>query len=114
MTPKYGLNAESVYSKAENYRSVLAKIYGGLILTGNRGPAGSPDFGTGDEGFSSFIRALWNLQELPTDEAVCGWTDPGIPDLNQQTWSNDNSFVTSMYQRIYFEIAMCNEFIRET
>lgn len=114
LSPKYGLNSESVYSKAENYRSVLAKIYGGLILTGNRGPAGAPDFGTGDEGFSSFIRALWNLQELPTDEAVCGWTDPGIPDLNQQTWSNDNSFVTSMYQRIYFEIAMCNEFIRET
>lgn len=113
LTPKYGLNAESVYSVDTNYKHVLAKIYGGLILTGNKGPSGAPDFGTGDEGFSSFIRALWNLQELPTDEAVCGWTDPGIPELNQMTWSSDNSFVTSMYQRIYYEVALCNEFLRQ-
>ncbi len=39
-TPKYGLNAEAVYSDPNNYINVLAKLYSGLSMTGNKGPAG--------------------------------------------------------------------------
>ena len=79
-TPAYGLNAETVYSDPDNYIKVLAKLYSGLSMTGLQGPAGQPDISTQtiDEGFSAYVRVLWNLQELPTDEAVCGWNDPGI------------------------------------
>lgn len=112
-TPKYGLNNEAVYSDPDNYIHVLAKIYSGLSLTGLNGPAGNGDISGIDEGFSSYVRVLFNLQEVPTDEAVCGWNDPGIPELNKMTWSAENSFVKGMYYRIYYQLTICNEFLRE-
>lgn len=112
--PYYGLNAEAVYSDPENYVHVLAKIYGSFVLTGNQGPSGQPDITGFDEGASGYIRVLWNLQELPTDEAVCGWSDPGIPELHNLAWSSDNQWIKYMYYRIYFTVPMCNEFIRES
>lgn len=112
-TPKYGLNNEAVYSDPDNYIHVLAKIYSGLSMTGLNGPAGSGDISGIDEGFSSYTRVLFNLQEVPTDEAVCGWSDPGIPELNKMTWSAENSFVKGMYYRIYYQLTICNEFLRE-
>ncbi len=112
--PKYGLNSETVYNDPDNYIHVLAKIYGSYVLTGNQGPAGQPDITGFDEGSSGLVRVLWNLQELTTDEAVCGWNDAGIPELHNMTWSSDNVWVKYMYYRIYFTIPMCNEFIRES
>ena len=112
--PKYGLNTETVYNDPENYIHVLAKLYGSFVLTGNKGPSGEADITGFDEGASGYVRVLWNLQELTTDEAVCGWADPGIPELNNMTWSSDNIWVKYMYYRIYFTIPLCNEFIRES
>ena len=111
--PLYGLNAATVYADPENYINVLAKIYSGLSVTGLKGPAGNADISGIDEGFSAYVRVLYNLQEVPTDVAVCGWNDPGIPELNKSTWSADNSFVKAMYYRIFYQITLCNEFIRE-
>ena len=111
--PKYGLNSEAVYKDPANYIKVLAKIYAGLAVTGIDGPSGNADIQGIDEGFSAYVRVLFNLQELPTDEAVCGWNDPGIPEMNKQQWSPDNSFVKAMYARIFYQITICNEFIRE-
>ena len=42
-SPKYGLNAEKVYSDPNNYINVLAKLYSGLSMTGLQGPAGQGD-----------------------------------------------------------------------
>lgn len=115
-SPFYGLNTASVYEDPANYIHVLAKLYSGLSTTGNQGPAGKPDLNPTviDEGFSQYIRVLFNLEELPTDAAVCGWNDPGIPELHQMKWSADNYWVAGMYYRIYFQIPLCNEFIRES
>ncbi|MEN9304198.1 MAG: hypothetical protein RL264_2627 [Bacteroidota bacterium] len=113
-TPKYGLNAEAVYSDPNNYINVLAKLYSGLSMTGNKGPAGDADISGIDEGFSAYVRVLWNLQELPTDEAICGWNDPGIPDLNKMQWNAENVWVKGMYYRIYYQITLCNEFIYQS
>ena len=110
-SPKYGLNAETVYKDPANYIHVLAKLYSGLSMTGLQGPAGQGDISGIDEGFSAYIRVLWNLQELPTDEAVCGWSDPGIPTLNKTQWNADDGWVKGMYYRIYYQITLCNEFI---
>lgn len=114
LEPKYGLNSSTVYADPANYINVLAKIYGGLAMSGNQGPAGNADISGIDEGFSQYIRVYWNLQELPTDEAICGWNDPGIPELNTMTWGATNSFANAMYFRIYFQLALINEFMRET
>jgi hypothetical protein len=82
-----------------------------MSMTGNQGPAGQADIAGIDEGFSAYVRVLWNMQELPTDEAICGWNDPGIPDLNKSQWNADNVWVKGMYFRIFYQITLCNEFI---
>jgi hypothetical protein len=113
-SPKYGLNAETVYKDPNNYIKVLAKLYSGLSMTGNQGPAGQADIAGIDEGFSAYVRVLWNLQELPTDEAVCGWNDPGIPELVKNDINAENVWVKGMYYRIYYQITLCNEFIGQS
>ena len=60
------------------------------------------------------MRALWNLQEITTDEAMCAWGDIGIADLNTQTWSPSNPFLTALYQRLGLSITYANDFIRFT
>lgn len=115
--PFYGLNTNTVYEDPANYIHVLAKCYSGFAVTGNQGPSGKPDLDPVaiiDEGFSQYTRVFFNLQELPTDAAVCGWNDPGIPELHEMTWSSENQWVKGMYYRIYFEIPICNELIRES
>lgn len=114
LTPPNGINASTVYEDPDQYVHVLAKLYAGLAISGNQGPAGNPDIAGIDEGFSQYIRVLWNLQEVTTDAAKCAWNDPGIPELNKMQWSSTNSFVNAMYYRIYFQLPLINEFIRES
>ncbi len=115
VAPPYGLNAEEVYGDPNNYINVLAKLYAGLITTGNDGPAGSGDLAGIDEGFSSYLRCLWNLQVLTTDEAICAWEqDNGVPELNRMTVSSLNIWMQGMYYRIFFQVPLCNEFIRQS
>lgn len=113
-TPNSGLTAETLYKNEAGYRSALAKIYGGLALTGNSGPDGSGDLGGIDEGFSSYLRNYWNMQELPTDEAVIGWNDQTIKDFHFMTWTPSDVFIRAMYSRIFYEITLANAFIRES
>src|SRR5919112_73093 len=69
--PQNEFTSENAYANAAGYRSVLAKVYGGLATTGNVGPAGASDIQGLDEGSQSpFIRGYFNSQELPTDEAI--------------------------------------------
>ncbi len=113
LKPKYGFNSEVVYEDAENYIHVLAKMYAGLSMSGIKGPAGNADISGIDEGFSQYVRLMFNMQDVTTDAAVCGWNDGGIPEMNKMQWSAENPFVKSMYFRIYYQITICNEFIRE-
>ncbi len=113
-TPKYGNTAASLYKDIAGYKSVLAKTYAGLTLTGNSGPDGSGDIAGIDEGFSSYIRQYWSAQELSTDEAVIGWNDATIKDFHHLSWSSADVFLRALYNRIFFQITLCNEFIRES
>ncbi len=96
------------------YTQLIAKVYAGLAVSGQEGPAGNPDIQGFDEGQAQYLRAYWNLQELPTDEAVLGWNDAGLPELSTASWSAANGFVYVMYSRIFFQIALCNDFLRNT
>ncbi len=104
--------SESVYTSPQNYQQVLAKLYAGFATTGQQGPAGDPDIQGIDEGFSSYLRQLWVAQVISTDEAVVGWNDDGLPEYNYQAWNASNDFVMALYSRIYYQIALANEFIR--
>ena len=112
--PVYDISSSTVYGKLENYRAIIAKAYAGLAVTGQKGPDGNPDIRNFDEGFSSYSRMYYYMQELTTDEAVIGWNDGSIKDLHNMNWTSGNEFVKGMYYRIFFQVTLCNEFIRET
>jgi hypothetical protein len=97
-----------------SYRAFLARIYAGLAVSGQRGPAGDGDIDGIDEGFSQYLRLFWKMQELPTDEAVIAWGDVGIPEMNTQLWASNNPFTVAMYYRVAFQVGLANEFLRQT
>jgi hypothetical protein len=113
--PEQAFTSEVLFKTEAGYRSALAKIYGGLALTGNSGPAGSGDISSiSDEGFSSYIRIYWKMQELPTDEAVIGWNDKTIKDFHEMDWNAADEFIAGMYSRLFFQITLANNFIIES
>ncbi|AZB21968.1 RagB/SusD family nutrient uptake outer membrane protein [Kaistella haifensis] len=112
--PQTEITSASVYADFNNYKGVLAKIYAGLAVSGQEGGDGNPDIGGIDGGTSNYLRQYFQLQELPTDEAVIAWGDPGLPELHNMNWGSNNPFITALYYRIYYQIAFSNEFIRET
>jgi hypothetical protein len=106
--------ANVVYTDVNSYKQGLAKLYAAFAVSGQRGPSDQPDIAGIDEGFGSYIRAYWNCQELPTDEAVMAWNDQTIKDFHWQTWSASDVFITAMYSRTIYTATLCNEFIRVT
>jgi hypothetical protein len=40
--------------------------------------------------------------------------DQTIKDFHSQTWSADDGFIFALYSRIFYQVSICNEFIRET
>ena len=92
---------------------LLAKQYATLGLTGQKGAAGSADL-SGDEGESGFIRTVFNLQELMTDEILWAWQDnEGIAAITHMNWDKSNARVNWAYQRLIFDITLYNQFISE-
>lgn len=114
LQPTDRVTAEVLFKDESAYRAFIARVYAGLAVTGQSGPAGSADISSLDEGFSNYLRQYWQLQELTTDEAVIGWGDEGLPDLHNHAWTPANQFVRAMYYRIFFQVSMANEFLRET
>ena len=114
LQPLSTTTAGVLFQDESAYRAFLARVYAGLAVTGQSGPAGQADISSLDEGFSNYLRQYWQFQELTTDEAVIGWGDEGLPDLHNHTWTGGNQFVRAMYYRIFFQVSMANEFLRET
>lgn len=108
------VTAASVYDNPASYKQVLAKLYAGLAVSGQDGPAGNGDISGIDEGFGQYLRGYWYMQELTTDEAVMAWNDQTIKDLHWQTWGSSDVFISAFYYRVFYQISVCNEFIRET
>jgi len=108
------LTSENFYTQDGAYKAVLAKIYAGLATTGQEGPAGQGDLGGIDEGFSSYLRQYWYQQELTTDEAVVGWADATIKDFHEMDWTPADVFINAFYNRVFYQIGICNEFLRQT
>ncbi len=124
LTPTNDITSDQVYSTPAGYKEALAKIYLALAMPGNVGNnasggwGGSPDIPKeilSDEGNTDFLRGMWYLQCLSTDEA--GWTyhnntDP--LDIHQMQWSSINQTVAGAYYRSFFQITLINDFIRQS
>ena len=113
ITPVGELTTDNVYKNFSNYQPVLGKLYTAFAISGQTGGAGSPDIAGIDEGFSNYLREYYNMQELTTDEAAIVWNDGTVHNLHDMTWNSQNEFITAMYDRIYYEISLDNEFIRK-
>ena len=95
------------------FEALLAKCYQGLACSSSDGANGGPDINGVDGGFGQYLRAYFNLQCLTTDEAVCCWNDTGLPDMHNMNWQASNQFIVAMYYRIFYQVSLCNELIRQ-
>lgn len=92
---------------------VFAKCYSVLAVSGQSGE-GSSDMSGLDNGAGCYPRAIYMLNEFPTDETLWIWPDAGVVDIVTGTWANNNVNIYGTYSRLYIAIALCNDFIRQT
>lgn len=111
-TPHTGFTSEDVYSNIEGYRSVLAKVYGTYSLVGQE-KGGGADISS----YSGYdlLRCLLHLQEGPTDECAYRWmSGDNLYAMAYMQWDATDPNVSDVYYRLYYSIAVCNEFLRHT
>ncbi len=106
------ITENKVFANATEAKSALAKVYASLAITGQKGPDGLPDIQGVDEGASQFTRSLFTLNVVPTDEAIVGWGDPGLPNIHAMSWGSNNSFIQGMYYRLAISVSFANSFIK--
>lgn len=102
-----------VLNSQEAYNQLLAKVYQGLACSSSYGQDGDPDIFGVDGGYGQYIRAMFHLQCLSTDEAVCCWNDQTLYDIHNLCWSTSDVFVAAAYYRVFFQVGLANEFIRQ-
>ncbi len=108
------LLADGFFETEGAYKQALAGVYANLSLTSINDPGGSNIAGL-DAGTGQYIRGLFNLENLSTDEVI--WTyenDPGLRGMQRNTWSSDNPLILGVFARASYEIALSNEFLRQT
>lgn len=118
LEPTNSVTNATLFTSATGYRQALAKAYASMALIGPNGPNGAGDLPAEiitDAGSSDFFRNFWYLQCLSTDEA--GWTYSNNTDplnIHQMNWTSDNFAVKCVYYRLFYTIALCNNFIIES
>ena len=105
--PKDVLNSQDAFNQ------LLAKCYQGYGSSSSAGPDADPDIDGVDGGYGQYIRALMHLEELSTDVCTCCWNDQTLFDIHNLQWGTSDTFVAAMYYRIFFQVGLCNEFIRQ-
>ena len=98
---------------------LFTKCYATMALAGNYGGdgKGAPkedyvcDINRLDGGTTGFVRQMFNANELTTDEAICAWGDPGIPEFNYNSWGSSHPMLEGFYNRLYTSIAFCNHYL---
>ena len=103
--PHTETTSKDVYVSAANYESVLSGIYTSMIV--NLSSISS------DDRFQNYTRALIMFQEATTDNLDNVWASgESTTDLNNQSWTAGDPWISAMYYHIYNIISLSNEFIR--
>lgn len=87
------------------------KCYANFGTSGNGGANGDCDVDGIDGGTSGLYRQYWNANELPTDEAICGWGDQGIAEFCNNTYDASHPMLRGYYYRLCVGIAYCNQYL---
>ena len=113
--PQTETTSKDVYTSLANYEAVLGKIYAAMVTSGQGKGGDNKDMSSvlnGGSGFD-YMRMFWNLQECGTDEVASTWlTGEQTTGLTYLSWDANDSWVSDMYYRLYYNIALCNEFLR--
>lgn len=91
-----------------NITGLYSKCYASLIMEGNDGNA---DFNIQDNGKSTLIRNVYNFNELPTDEAICWWSDSGIKELDYNQFLPGMETLQFLYYRLMSNITYYDHYI---
>lgn len=106
ISPKIDLNV--------NNDGLLNKCYANFGINGNGSGDDSdsdPDIkGFNDNGMTGLVRAMFNINELPTDEATCSWGD-GLQELNSAKFDPSHPWVKLYYTRLTLGITFCNQYL---
>ena len=105
--------ADKALSTEAQFKAYLASTYLGFATSGYYGANGAASISGLDGGASQYIRGLYHVSSLTTDEAVCGWNDQTIKNFHWMNWTTDDTFIYAFYSRIFMQVSAANEFIRE-
>ena len=107
--PHNETTSEQVYTNVQNYEAVLGKIYASMTATGQESSGVDYSSNHGE----NYMRTFLNLQEGPTDEMAYTWlTGDDMTNISFMKWDANDTWVSDMYYRIYYNITLCNEFLR--
>lgn len=109
--PSQQTPADIAKNPKEFVGGLMAKCYSSLAVSG-QGGAGSSDISGLDNGTSQYVRAIFMMNEFPTDECQWIWNDEGVADLNTNTFGASNANIFGTYSRLMVHIAVCNDFLR--
>ncbi len=97
-----------------NNDGLLNKCYANFGINGNGSGSNSDDDcdvkGFSDNGMTGLVRAMWNINELPTDEATCSWGD-GLQELNSAKFDPSHQWVKLYFTRLTLGITFCNQYL---
>ena len=113
--PQTETTSKDVYTSLANYEAVLGKIYAAMVTSGQGKGGDNKDMESvlNDGSGFDYMRMFVNLQECGTDEFASTWlTGEQTTGLTYLTWDANDAWVSDMYYRIYYNIALCNEFLR--
>src|SRR5436853_7167085 len=68
--PKSTVTSANIFNDLKSYRALVAKVYAGLAVTGQRGQFGQLDISFPDEGFTLYVRLLCQVEDLQSADAV--------------------------------------------
>lgn len=113
--PHKETTSKDVYTSLANYEAVLGKIYAAMVTSGQGKGGDNKDMESvlnNGSGFD-YMRMFINMQECGTDEFASTWlTGEQTTGLTYLSWDANDAWVSDMYYRIYYNIALCNEFLR--
>ena len=113
--PHTETTSKDVYTSLANYEAVLGKIYAAMVTSGQGKGGDNKDMESvlnNGSGFD-YMRMFINMQECGTDEFASTWlTGEQTTGLSYLSWDANDAWVSDMYYRIYYNIALCNEFLR--
>ena len=90
------LVSDQVYKTKDGYTGVLAKCYSSLILTGQQGgDGGNGDLEGANEGYSGYVRLLFYLQEMSTDNFLMPSSSNGLRKCLNLQWDASNASVVT-------------------